>query len=184
MAITKEDITLEFLRECFSLDVDTGLLTWRVRPDHHFATVGSAKDKNRKCAGKVVGGLDTKGRLRITFGGLAIFVHRAVFAMANNIEFSELPEIIDHIDCNRLNNRPSNLRPATPSQSVYNRRVSANNETGVKGVIKTNGKVRPYRAHIQFRGYKVPLGAYATLEEAAAAYRNAAIDLHGEFARA
>jgi hypothetical protein len=178
------DITLTFLNECFALDKDTGVLTWKARPRDHFATEGSFKDKNRKCVGRGVGTLDPrKGRMRIFLGNRNVMYHRVVFAMFNGIELSAVPPILDHIDGNALNNRPDNLRPATPSQSVYNRGVSTVCQTGVKGVIKTQGKARPYRASIKFKGYRVNLGAFETLEEAAVAYRNAAIDLHGEFAR-
>ena len=48
------------------------------------------------------------------------YAHRIVWMLKNN---SEIPEglQIDHIDRNRQNNHPSNLRVVTPSQNAMNR---------------------------------------------------------------
>lgn len=92
----------------------------------------------------------------------------------------ELPQV-DHINHDTLDNRRFNLRPATRSQNGYNRRIFRNNTSGFKGVI-WNSHSAKYQARIMINSQRIHLGFYSTLNEAAAAYRKAALELHGEFA--
>lgn len=90
---------------------------------------------------------------------------------------------IDHRDGDSLNNRRQNLRPATQSQNGCNRGKQKNNTTGYKGVGRSfNNKVKPFRADIKLNGKHFYLGVYGTAAEAAEAYNQAALRLHGEFA--
>lgn len=86
----------------------------------------------------------------------------------------------DHINRNGLDNRRSNLRPATRSQNLMNRAALAKNATGYKGVRLEAGK---WRAVIKAYGVRKHLGYFLTPEQAARAYDAAAREMHGEFAR-
>lgn len=87
---------------------------------------------------------------------------------------------VDHRDGDKLNNRRSNLREATPSENAKNTRLARNNSSGFKGVSKTaEGR---WRARITIDRKEIRLGVFDTKEEAAAAYDWAALQLHGEFA--
>lgn len=90
--------------------------------------------------------------------------------------------IADHINGDTLDNRRSNLRAATVAQNNQNIGANRRNTSGVKGVI-WNKKDQKWRAHISVRNTRYFLGNFTVLEEAAAAYRAAALRLHGEFAR-
>lgn len=104
----------------------------------------------------------------------AVSLHKHLFGPAPGF-------LVDHIDGNPLDCRRSNMRLATPAQSVCNRKVSRLSSLGVKGVwINRSGR---FQSSIQHSGVRHGLGAYATLEEASAAYAEAALRLHGEFAR-
>ena len=83
---------------------------------------------------------------------------------------------IDHIDGNRANNEFSNLREATRSQNMCN---SFSRRGHLRGICEQNGKFKVAISHNRQRIY---LGQYPSAELAAAAYRQAAQDLHGEFA--
>lgn len=89
--------------------------------------------------------------------------------------------LVDHKDGNSLNNTRENLRPADKSKNGMNRGVSTNNKSGFKGV-SFRPRVQKWRAVIHRDGKQVHIGHFSTAEEAARAYDNAAMELHGEFA--
>jgi hypothetical protein len=90
--------------------------------------------------------------------------------------------VVDHINGNAMDNRRSNLRVCHGGQNARNRRVGVNNTTGYKGVTWTKSH-NLYMAKIgHMRGRKF-LGYYKCPLLAANAYDDAAIELHGEYAR-
>lgn len=117
-------LTKEFLEECFVADFETGTLTWKVRPRHHFPTERGWKVANTQRSGCVANlswwKSDSYICERVVIGGVHIPVHHVIWVMF----YGELPEKgryeIDHIDRNPSNNSISNLRIATPSENGYN----------------------------------------------------------------
>lgn len=102
-----------------------------------------------------------------------VLLHRMLLSFPDSI--------IDHINGNVLDNRRANLRLATPVQNAWNSGLRSNNTTGIKGAHRQqNGK---FSSRIEHKRKRTYLGVYATAEEAGAAYRAAALQLHGEFAR-
>lgn len=91
-------------------------------------------------------------------------------------------EIVDHKDCDTLNNRRSNLRIVTRVQSNQNRRKRSDNTSGYKGVT-WNKRTQRWRASIGANGKHINLGHFDNPEDAYEAYCKAAKELHGEFAR-
>lgn len=87
---------------------------------------------------------------------------------------------LDHEDNCGSNNRWDNLRPATHSQNMANRKLNANSSTGYKGVSQRGKK---YRAYVNKDGRRHYLGLFGTGAEAAAAAGAKALELHGAFAR-
>ncbi len=89
---------------------------------------------------------------------------------------------IDHRNGDGLDNRRSNLRPATYAQNGANRRLSSHNTSGFKGVVlkKSTGR---WVAQIRVAGEQRHIGTYPTAEDAARAYDAAALAAFGEFAR-
>src|ERR1039457_2930911 len=89
---------------------------------------------------------------------------------------------IDHRNRNGLDNQRSNLRRACRKQNMGNRRKNDNNTSGIKGVHwhKVGGA---WCAKIGRLGKRIHLGLFHTKREAAAAYRQAAKEYFGEFAR-
>lgn len=90
--------------------------------------------------------------------------------------------IIDHIDGNGLNNSRSNLRYATHQQNVQNKTKRKNSLTGYKGVIFIKHRNK-FEARIFHNKKSVFLGQYDTAQEASEAYKKAAIEFFGEFAK-
>lgn len=90
------------------------------------------------------------------------------------------PLLLDHINGNGLDNREANLRLSTSSQNNSNTRRRSNNTSGIKGVSSSRGK---WLAQIRSNGKSFFLGRYRTKDLAAEAYRKAAKQYFGNFAR-
>ena len=91
-------------------------------------------------------------------------------------------EVVDHIDGNGLNNCRNNLRLASPMQNAGNSTRKSKNKP-YKGVY-FHKKLGLYQARLRIDGkVNKSLGCFDTAEEAHEAYKRAAIEKWGEFAR-
>jgi len=81
----------------------------------------------------------------------------------------------DHRNHDTLDNRRVNLRKCTNAQNAMNRRMPKTNSTGFKGV-SWHKRTRKWRARIG----QTELGLFATKEQAAIVYNQAAIVKFGE----
>ena len=89
---------------------------------------------------------------------------------------------IDHINCNPLDNRKSNLRICTLSENCCNKKKSKRNTSGYKGVT-WHKRHKKWYVSIRKNDMIKHIGCFLTKEEAHAAYCKVAKELHGEFAR-
>jgi hypothetical protein len=87
--------------------------------------------------------------------------------------------LVDHKDGNGLDNRRANLRYATHTQNMQNRKPNRG-KLLPKGVTWDGYR---YIAQIKAGGEAFVIGRYKSVEEAAEAYDKAALEHHGEFAR-
>jgi hypothetical protein len=158
-------LTRARLRELLHYDEDTGEFRWLKRMN------GTIRD------GDIAGSLTEDGYRRIWVDGRLYRAHRLAWLYMTG---ERCPSLIDHRDGDPSNNRWSNLRKATPSQSNANKRVPRNNMCGLKGVSR---KGSGWRATIHKNGRKHYLGNFPTPQDAHAAYAKAARKLFGEFAR-
>lgn len=90
--------------------------------------------------------------------------------------------VVDHKDGNGLNNQKNNLRIATHSQNVANRRSHKNSTSKYLGV-SWNSQKKLWQAAIMTNYKTTYLGCFDIETEAAEAYNEAAKTVHGEFAR-
>lgn len=116
------------------------------------------------------------GYVAVYTGGGNMLAHRVAWAWAYG---EQPPEIMDHRNGVKHDNRLCNLRAATPAENARNRGMSSANTSGVTGVVK-DGRGR-WRAQIGVDGRDVYLGTYHTKAEAAVAYERASVEMHGEF---
>ncbi len=86
--------------------------------------------------------------------------------------------LTDHKDGNGLNNRRSNLRPATTHENAANRIRQNISASGFKGVHWDERTGRIY-AYVKKHGKTTYLGYFTTREEAALVYDEAAREFHG-----
>lgn len=87
---------------------------------------------------------------------------------------------VDHINCDGLDNRRSNLRFVTPSESGSNKLRVSVGRSGFRGVWKNNVG---WCAILSCGGVRQYLGNFATPLEAARVYDKAALRALGRFAR-
>lgn len=98
------------------------------------------------------------------------------------VHYGKWPDnMIDHRDHDQLNFKIDNLREATQNQNQHNKQMRNPRGKGV-ALDTTNYRTKPWMARIMVDSKSIFLGAYATSEEAAEAYKRAALKYHGEFA--
>lgn len=107
------------------------------------------------------------------------YAHRIVYYLDQGVD--PLGEQIDHIDGDRANNSPNNLRIASFSQNQANQQLRRENSTGYKGVTWKRSRQK-YAAQITVGGKYKYLGMWDSAVEAALAYDRAARDAFGAFA--
>lgn len=96
-------------------------------------------------------------------------------------KYKSLPEYLDHIDGDRDNSRLSNLRIATHSQNMRNRKgVGVSNFLGVSRRIYKN-KIK-WCANIKLNGKTKYIGSYDNEVDAAKAYNIEAFKVAGDYA--
>lgn len=160
------ELTLSRLRETLHYDPDTGVFIWK------FAT------SSRNPAGSVAGVVMQNGYRLITLDGKKHLAHRLAWFYVNGV----FPKNdLDHINRDRLDNRISNLRPATRAQNMANGNIRSDNSTGVPNVSPyADGR---YRVSIQKNGKPIHVTCCDTIEEAEAAAKSASREIHGEFSK-
>lgn len=157
---------LELVQQLLGYDPDTGHMHWLV-----------SRNNNRCKPGSRAGGLKKHGYLSVAIDYKYYMVHRLAWLLHHGEDPGAAQ--IDHIDHDRLNNRISNLRLATPSQNLQNKRQYRNNSSGRTGVywIKDQQK---WQARIRVDDKLLYLGSFASQADAEAARASAEI-LHFPF---
>ncbi len=145
---------LSRLNELFSLDHETGELTWKVR--RRGVKVGARAGSFNK----------SNGYRNLMIDGVNYREHRVIYYMATGHDPGSLH--IDHIDTDRANNRPSNLQLVTNQVNTQAQTVSKYNTSGFTGVsfYKQTDK---WQALIKIDGKKKHLGLFVNFDDACTA---------------
>lgn len=107
--------------------------------------------------------------------GRSVYLHRQILGEPAGV-------LVDHEDCNGLNCRRYNLRPATKTENNRNICTTAANSSGFKGVFWDTERGK-WCAKIKVNRKPNYLGRYDDKNMAAAAYAEASARLHGAFGR-
>lgn len=116
------------------------------------------------------------GYLTTRFNGERYLVHILCFIL----HYGYQPEIVEHKDTNKLNNKVDNLRPASYCENNSNVGLRKDNTSGYKGVYKHGSS---WRAQIYCKGKKYAKSGFKTPEDANEYLTTLRKELHGEFAR-
>jgi hypothetical protein len=157
---------IALLRNLVRPDFEAAKLYWLARPLSLFPDAGSWKKWNTRFAGKeAFCTLSGNGYLHGALFDKKITAHRVVFALFHG----RWPlESIDHIDGNRRNNKPENLREVSHAENMRNQPLSRASSTGHTGVSYDRSR-DAYQAHITVSGKQVSLGRHADIDSAIAA---------------
>lgn len=157
---------------------DEALALWDYRDGHLYWREARGRVKAGAKAGSPKRCNGGNEYWRVRCDGKLLLVHRLIFLMHRGY----LPEEIDHIDGDGLNNDIENLRPCSRAQNQRNIGIGKSNSSGFKGVTWAKPS-RMWKGQIKSEGRTYYLGLFETPQSAHEAYKAAATKLHKEFAR-
>ena len=134
-------------------------------------------DTRNSKTGAVAGHLKSTGYLFVYLAGKYYPCHRLIWMM----HYGEFPELIDHIDGNRQNNRIENLRSTDRFGNAKNRKLHKNNTSGAKGVL-WNKQTCKWTANVISNKKRRFLGYFDSFQDADEFACLAREMLHGEYA--
>jgi len=155
-------------KELLNYDSETGIITWKVSRNKRIK-IGSEAGTLHHTGYRHIG-------ISINDKSKSLQAHR----LAWFITYSELPDIIDHVNGVKDDNSISNLRSCTQQQNTFNRGARKDNTSGFKGV-SFNKMAKKFHARIVINGKNKHLGLFNTAKEASEVYEAKAKELFGEY---
>jgi hypothetical protein len=108
-----------------------------------------------------------------------VYAHRAAWYLHYGQD--PLEKQIDHINCNKSDNRICNLRLASHADNQINKTIRSDNTSGYKGVSWWEARQK-WVAKVCVNGKHKTVGYFDSAEDAAIAAQTAREKLHGNFA--
>lgn len=162
------------LRDLLRYDPRKGDLYWKGRQRSYFNTDKYCASWNKKYAGSLaLHYVNPSGYRMGRILGKSHLAHRVAYAL----HFGFWPKgQIDHINGVRIDNRICNLRDVSHAENSRNRRLRADNVSGVHGVY-WHKRSRKWIARIDIGGKRTHLGFFEDFEAARAARKSAEAEL-------
>lgn len=176
-------MTQKFLKETFNY-CDTGNFIWKEdRPFEHFATTVGYKVYKAQRAGKIAGKIAINGKrdnreVVVSYKGDKVKypLHKLIFLYHRGF----VPELIDHVDGNYLNNRISNLQELNFQLNTAKATMFSHNTTGYRGV-RYRKRDDKYIVNIKVDSVGYYCGQYSCVHKAALVYNYIANAVFGEY---
>lgn len=148
---------------------------WHYAPETGvFTRIRAAGRHGCHKVGTVARSATSHGYTVIRVGGVLHGAHRLAWLYV----FGEWPQIVDHINGDRSDNRIANLRNVTQAENMQNiKRAPANSKSGLLGAHRF-GRSKRWTARIRINGVSTKLGLFDTAEDAHAAYMAAKRQYH------
>lgn len=147
------ELTKEYLEAILNYNPETGEFSWKYRPN--------VQGFKNGMVGKAAGYLRKDGYLSLKISGKKYQSHRLAYFFTYGV----WPELIDHINGIRTDNRIVNLRSVTIWENAKNCKINKLNTSGILGVkyVKETNK---WQSTIRVEGKSIHLGRFNTKEEA------------------
>lgn len=158
-------ITQSELKELLDYNPETGIFTW-------LCNRGMNKRK-----GKAAGSKFLTGYILIKINNIFYCAHRLAWLYVNG---HDPKEFIDHINRIKDDNRLCNLREASRVENGYNRKLSINNKSGIKGITWCS-HYKKWLARINVNGIRKFIGYFENINDAEISIIESRKKYHGEF---
>lgn len=171
---TAHQPTLDTLKALFTLKGDH--LVWNNTSRNKVIT-----------AGDIAGSVQKNRYLIVNINRVQHTVHRLIYQMHHEIDVLDGAILVDHIDGDRLNNNPNNLRACTHAQNMQNKKAHKNNKLNEKCIVlkKPVVNARYYEVCVKGNGIVARRNfpySEEGLKDAIAFRDRMLIEVHGEFA--
>lgn len=158
------EITQQKLKELFDYR-DDGVLVRKV------SCAGNCNH-----AGRSVGWKDARGYVSTKINGQSHRVHSLIWMW----HYGVLPEQLDHINRVPHDNRIENLRLASSSENMMNRKLFSNSKSGVPGV-SWHGRQKKWFVYVNVNKKRKNIGYFDDLEFAELVSLESRAKYHGKF---
>lgn len=143
-------------------EIETGKLFW-------------SRTKGRAKKGEEVGWVSKHGYRECSIEGKRRKVHHVIWYLVNGV----WPDMLDHINGNKLDNRIENLRPCSYAENARNRSKTERELPRNVYPAKTKGK---FKVSLQVNGKHHSFGVFDSLEMADTVAKQARELYYGAFA--
>lgn len=157
---------LEILNEKFELDAGRGVLICK-------------QDICQHKAGRVAGTPLKEGHLLTGINGKRYLVHRVIYYMATGLD--PLGMVVDHINGNPADNRPSNLRAISAQQNTQSRHKNRSDNISGESNVSWDSHWQRWKVSVGKNGKRVQR-KFVSKDEAVACARQLRADVFGEYA--
>lgn len=139
--MSRKELPIEYLMECFEPDFDKGLLYWKVRPLSHFKDQTAMKKWNTRYSKTRAGNIYTRSSgyqsYQVGIQDQSYLIHRIIWALWSG---SWAEGDVAHKNGDSLDDRIINLSDEEHAENMRYQKLKKQNKSGVNGVYWNESK--------------------------------------------